>query len=147
MARHPRLIYPDVALHVVQRGNNRQDCFLHDNDRLVYLAILRDLAQPSAVPYPRVLPRDQPCTHPHHAAERGGLQSDDARLAALLRSVFQSPILEDGQPVGAAVSFLPRGVERIRPQLLPLYRADPGSSRDGPVTWSVSVVELRRQRS
>lgn len=45
MARHPRLIYPDVALHVVQRGNNRQDCFLHDNDRLVYLAILRDLAR------------------------------------------------------------------------------------------------------
>ena len=44
MARHPRLIYPDVALHVVQRGNNRQDCFLNDNDRLVYLAILRDVA-------------------------------------------------------------------------------------------------------
>jgi len=44
MARHPRLIYPDVALHVVQRGNNRQNCFLHDNDRLVYLAILRDVA-------------------------------------------------------------------------------------------------------
>ena len=30
-------------MHVVQRGNNRQDCFLQDNDRLVYLAILRDL--------------------------------------------------------------------------------------------------------
>jgi putative transposase len=45
MARHPRLIYPDVALHVLHRGNNRQDCFLQDNDRLVYLAILRDLAR------------------------------------------------------------------------------------------------------
>lgn len=45
MARHPRLIYPDIALHVVQRGNNRQNCFLQDNDRLVYLAILRDLAR------------------------------------------------------------------------------------------------------
>jgi putative transposase len=30
-------------MHVRQRGNNRQDCFLQDNDRLVYLAILRDL--------------------------------------------------------------------------------------------------------
>jgi len=45
MARHPRLIFPDVALHVVHRGNNRQDCFLQDNDRLVYLCILRDLAR------------------------------------------------------------------------------------------------------
>jgi putative transposase len=45
MARHPRLIFPDVALHVVQRGNNRQNCFLQDNDRLVYLSILRDLAR------------------------------------------------------------------------------------------------------
>jgi putative transposase len=45
MARHPRLIFPDVALHVVHRGNNRQDCFLQDNDRLVYLSILRDLAR------------------------------------------------------------------------------------------------------
>lgn len=45
MARHPRLIFPDVALHVLQRGNNRQDCFFQDNDRLVYLSILRDLAR------------------------------------------------------------------------------------------------------
>ena len=30
-------------MHIRQRGNNRQDCFFQDNDRLVYLAILRDL--------------------------------------------------------------------------------------------------------
>lgn len=45
MARHPRLIVPGVALHVHHRGNNRQDCFHHDSDRLVYLAILRDLSR------------------------------------------------------------------------------------------------------
>ena len=45
MARHPRLIFPGVALHIVLRGNNRQDCFYQDNDRLVYLSILRDLAR------------------------------------------------------------------------------------------------------
>ena len=42
MGRYARLVVPDVALHVVQRGNNRQDCFLHHNDRLVYLSLLRD---------------------------------------------------------------------------------------------------------
>jgi putative transposase len=45
MARHPRLIVPGVALHVVQRGNGRRDCFRQDNDRLVYLSILRDLSR------------------------------------------------------------------------------------------------------
>ena len=32
-------------MHVRQRGNNRQDVFFQDNDRLVYLAILRDLSR------------------------------------------------------------------------------------------------------
>jgi putative transposase len=40
MARHPRLIVPDVAVHVRQRGNNRQNCFREDSDRLVYLSNL-----------------------------------------------------------------------------------------------------------
>jgi len=37
-------VVPGVALHVHHRGNNRQDCFYQDNDRLVYLSILRDLS-------------------------------------------------------------------------------------------------------
>lgn len=37
MARHPRLTLPGVALHVYQRGNDGQDCFRQDSDRLVYL--------------------------------------------------------------------------------------------------------------
>jgi len=41
MARHPRLVLPGVALHVRHRANDGQDCFRHENDRLVYLAMLR----------------------------------------------------------------------------------------------------------
>jgi len=44
MARHPRLVHPGVALHVVQRGNNRNACFSTDSDYLTYLALLRHLA-------------------------------------------------------------------------------------------------------
>ena len=43
MPRGPRLVVPDIALHIVQRGHDRRDCFLHDTDYLVYLANLRDL--------------------------------------------------------------------------------------------------------
>src|SRR5688500_20060986 len=44
MARHPRLIYPGIAVHVVQRGNNRTACFLAEGDYLTYLSLLRHLA-------------------------------------------------------------------------------------------------------
>jgi putative transposase len=44
MARHPRLILSDVAVHVVQRGNNRSACFRADGDYLTYLALLRHLS-------------------------------------------------------------------------------------------------------
>jgi putative transposase len=43
MARHPRTILPGVALHVVQRGNNRNACFHMDGDYLTYLTHLRHL--------------------------------------------------------------------------------------------------------
>jgi len=45
MARHPRIVVPGVALHVRQRGNDRQACFKADNDRFVYLSMLRDYAR------------------------------------------------------------------------------------------------------
>jgi putative transposase len=44
MARHPRLIVPEVALHIIQRGVDRRDCFIAEADRLVYLSNLRQLA-------------------------------------------------------------------------------------------------------
>jgi putative transposase len=44
MARHPRVSVPGVALHVIQRGNNRSACFLQDGDYLTYLAYLRHLS-------------------------------------------------------------------------------------------------------
>ena len=43
MSRGPRLIVPQVAVHIVQRGHNRRDCFHHDTDYLVYLGNLREL--------------------------------------------------------------------------------------------------------
>jgi len=43
MARLPRAFAEGVALHVVQRGNNRNACFADAADRMVYLAMLGDL--------------------------------------------------------------------------------------------------------
>ncbi len=42
MARQPRLDPPCNSQHIVQRGNIRLPCFLHDNDRLRHLTLLRE---------------------------------------------------------------------------------------------------------
>jgi putative transposase len=44
MPRQPRLVLPGTALHVVQRGNNRNACFAGDSDYLCYLTYLRQLS-------------------------------------------------------------------------------------------------------
>lgn len=44
MPRQPRLVLSDVALHVIQRGNNRTACFRETSDYLVYLANLHELS-------------------------------------------------------------------------------------------------------
>src|SRR3954465_1524351 len=43
MARQPRVVLPGVAMHIVQRGNNRVRCFGADEDFTVYVALLRQL--------------------------------------------------------------------------------------------------------
>ena len=44
MTRLARIVIPGCAHHITQRGNNRQDVFFVDDDRLVYLAFLRKAA-------------------------------------------------------------------------------------------------------
>jgi putative transposase len=42
MARQPRLDLPGVPQHVIQRGNNRQPCFLQERDYRFYLESLHE---------------------------------------------------------------------------------------------------------
>ena len=49
MARLPRLVLPDQAHHVVQRGHNLQAVFGDDEDRRQYLAALHEAARANAV--------------------------------------------------------------------------------------------------
>ncbi|MBJ7312371.1 transposase [Rugamonas sp. CCM 8940] len=45
MPRHARLVLPEVPLHIIQRGNNRQPCFFADEDYLTYLGWLNEQAR------------------------------------------------------------------------------------------------------
>ncbi|MBN2375235.1 MAG: transposase [Sedimentisphaerales bacterium] len=42
MPRIERIVIPQMPHHITQRGNNRQDVFFVDDDRRVYLEILRE---------------------------------------------------------------------------------------------------------
>lgn len=44
MPRRPRLTLPNVPLHLIQRGNNRQACFIADEDCYFYLDWLGEYA-------------------------------------------------------------------------------------------------------
>ncbi|SFO06708.1 putative transposase, partial [Formivibrio citricus] len=44
MPRRPRLSLPNVPMHLIQRGNNRQACFFADEDYRFYLEWLKDYA-------------------------------------------------------------------------------------------------------
>jgi len=44
MPRRARIVAADVPVHVIQRGNNRNPCFFADEDRVLYLTHLLELA-------------------------------------------------------------------------------------------------------
>jgi putative transposase len=44
MPRKRRLYFPDVSLHVIQRGNNRGAIVIDDTDRKIFMAFLRHAA-------------------------------------------------------------------------------------------------------
>lgn len=48
MPRTARLVVPGVALHVRQRGHNRERCFFGDEDRALYLGLLGYFARERA---------------------------------------------------------------------------------------------------
>jgi putative transposase len=37
MARHPRVLLPDIPLYIIQRGNNWSACFYSDEDYIFYM--------------------------------------------------------------------------------------------------------------
>ena len=47
MPRRPRIIVPKVPLHIIQRGNNRQNCFLEEEDYNRYVEWLTEYSQDS----------------------------------------------------------------------------------------------------
>ena len=50
MPRRPRLVAPEVPMHIIQRGNNRNNCFFSNSDYLTYLGMLKEAADSAHCP-------------------------------------------------------------------------------------------------
>jgi putative transposase len=75
MPRRPRLTLPNVPLHLIQRGNNRQACFIADEDHRFYLDWLGEYANKIGVHiHAYVLMTNH--VHLLVSAERGGAPGD-----------------------------------------------------------------------
>jgi len=42
MPRQARIVFPNIPYHITQRGNRREDVFFSDQDRIRYLALLKE---------------------------------------------------------------------------------------------------------
>jgi len=45
MARQWRIEYPGALYHVLSRGNNRQNIFVNDDDRQMFLELMEELSE------------------------------------------------------------------------------------------------------
>lgn len=80
MGRFARVVVPDCAHHVTQRGNARRDVFFTPQDRQVYLGLLRQYSQHYAL---RILGYCLMTNHVHLVA----LPQHPDSLAKMLREV------------------------------------------------------------
>lgn len=80
MPRVARIVVPGVVHHVTQRGNNRQDVFFVDDDRVMYLKILGEQCRRHRV---AILAYCLMTNHVHHLLEPA---TEDALAKALGRT-------------------------------------------------------------
>jgi REP element-mobilizing transposase RayT len=144
MARLGRYFLPDQPLHVIQRGNNRGAIFFAVEDYARYHDWLAEAAGRYAC---RIHAYVLMTNHVHLLVT----PQDEDSLPRMMQSLGRRCVRHvnfvyrrSGDVVGGP---LPRRADRQRglfPRLLPLYRAQPGSSADGPAPSRLSLVELSR---
>jgi putative transposase len=93
MARRPRFVVPGVPHHITQRGNNRQDVFSSEQDRIRYLQILREHSRRQNV---RILGWCLMSNHVHLVAVPGSVES----LALALGQAHSQYSLEQNRKQG-----------------------------------------------
>jgi len=136
---------PHIAVHIVQRGHDRGNCFRHDTDYLVYLANLRGSVGKDPLRAARLLPDDKPRPPPPHTFEPACLRFADAQSRSALRAVLSTDVMSERDAMeGRFRSCL---VDSAQYVIACRYiEAQSGACRNGAVGFNVSLVEPQRER-
>jgi putative transposase len=163
MARQPRLILPEVAVHIVQRGNDRMACFRGPGDYLVYLAELKRLAAKfDCAVHAYCLMRNHVhlLATPRMADACGGLMKElsqgyahyfnrkYARIGTLWEGRFRSCVAQSARYVLACYRYIELNPVRagivVHPGLYPWssYAANAGMAHDAFLTAHAEFLAL-----
>ncbi len=150
MARLPRLSIAGLAHHVIQRGHNRQPIFLDDEDRLAYLAALRESAALHRVAvHAYVLMNDHLhllVTPPTAEALSKMLQAigrryvaafnrRHGRIGTLWDGRFRATVIENGPHLLTCMRYIEQNPQRLIPP-----------TPAGDYAWSSAMHHLGRRR-
>src|SRR5258708_9709711 len=142
MPRQARFIVPDVALHVIQRGHNRNATFRQDTDCMVYLATLAELLKTKAC----ALHAYCLMTNHVHLLLTPATEYACAALmrnpGATIRAVLQPALRPQPWPMARALLLLPTRFRGIRDRVPSLHRAQSRARRDGAVRRVLPLVDL-----
>jgi hypothetical protein len=107
MPRQRRVVIPGIAHHITQRGNNRRHVFFTDEDRELYLSLLKEYAAQCGCD--RVLPDDKSGS-PDRCAGKLDCSGEGARAhAQRLRALASHSPPRVGAFMAESVLLVPAG--------------------------------------
>ena len=144
MPRQPRLVLPHVAVHLIQRGNNRCACFVADSDRQLYLLHLSELSKKFTCAVHAY------CLMPNHVhLLLTPVTAQDC--AALMRELGQRYVQYFNRRYKRSGTLwegrwlMRRGIRILCARLLPIRRAKPGPRVPRCEAGRLPVVKLPRK--
>lgn len=147
MPRRARLVLPNVAIHIIQRGNNRQACFYTDEDYRFYLHWLDKSAEKAGCQvHAYVL-----MTNHLHLLISGQHGHSAAALMKALGQRYVQYVNRTYRRSGTLwvrpVSLVPHAGGDLFARLPALHRTEPGVREHGGASGGVLLVELPGTRA
>ena len=140
MPRRARMYLPELPYPVVQRGNNRQACFIEPENYPFYLILWEELSPR----YGLAMRAYCRMTNPVHFRVTPGNETavSNTMKVAGSRPIHQQEIPPYRHAVGRSPPVQPRADRALPAHLYALHRTEPGTGRHGAPSGGIPLVEL-----
>jgi REP element-mobilizing transposase RayT len=142
MPRRARMYLPGLPYHVVQRGNNREACFIEPENYQFYLVLWEELSRRYGLSVHAYCLMTNP-VHFLVTPERDSAVSNTMKVAgSRFCPIHQQEIPPHRNVVGRTPSSQPRAIGALPADLHALHRTQPGTGADGATAGGIPLVEL-----